>query len=164
MTTPRMRAGNTDRQAAADGLTRHFTEGRLDPTEFEERVGKAYAAIYLDELPALFTDLPEAAPHRGNEPGAQWPDPKRTVPVGPVPVGYGSRPSPWSGPPGPAIHRPQRILAVFAVLALVLLIGLITHGLFLFPLIWVAFFLMFSGGGGPRRNWSNPTSRHHDRW
>ena len=46
-----MRAGTADRQAAVDGLTRHFTEGRLNPNEFDERVGTAYAAIYLDELP-----------------------------------------------------------------------------------------------------------------
>jgi|BarGraIncu00222A_1022003.scaffolds.fasta_scaffold31424_2 hypothetical protein len=160
MTAPRMRAGTADRQAAVDGLTRHFTEGRLDPTEFDERVGTAYAATYLDELPELFADLPEAAPHRGNGSGARWPDPDRSVPV---PVGSGGGPGPWSGPPGPGMHRPQRILAALAVLALVFLIGVITHGLFLFPLIWVAFFLMSSGGGGHRRGRVDPT-RNTNRW
>jgi hypothetical protein len=160
MTAPRMRAGTADRQAAVDGLTRHFTEGRLDPTEFDERVGTAYAATYLDELPELFADLPEAAPHRGNGSGARWPDPDRSVPV---PVGSGGSPGPWSGPSGPGMHRPQRVLAALAVLALVFLIGVITHGLFLFPLIWVAFFLMSSGGGGHRRGRVDPT-RNTNRW
>ena len=32
-----------------------------------------------------------------------------------------------------------------------------THGFFLFPLIWLAFFLMSSGGGGHRRGWVDPT-------
>ena len=74
-TPPRMRAGTSDRQAAVDGLTRHFTEGRLDPTEFDERVGKAYAATYLDELPTLFADLPEASPRRGPGAGVGRPGP-----------------------------------------------------------------------------------------
>jgi len=77
MTTPRMRAGTADRQAAVDGLTRHFTEGRLNPNEFDERVGTASAAIYLDELPELFADLPEAQPHRGTASGLLRPDPYR---------------------------------------------------------------------------------------
>jgi len=158
MTAPRTRAGTADRQAAVDGLTRHFTEGRLDPTEFDERVGTAYAATYLDELPELFADLPEAAPHRGNGSGAQGPDPDRSVPVGSGGA-LGSR----SGPAGPGMHRPQRILAALAVLALVFLIGVITHGLFLFPLIWVAFFLMSSGGGGHRRRSMDP-NRNTNRW
>jgi len=78
MTAPRMRAGNTDRQGAVDGLTRHFTDGRLDAGEFDERVGMANAATHLDELPALFADLPEDPPRRGHESGVGR---TRTVPV-----------------------------------------------------------------------------------
>src|SRR5664279_3609122 len=144
MTSPRMRAGTADRQAAVDGLTRHFTEGRLDPGEFDERVGTAYAATYLDELPELFADLPEAQPRRGTGSGAR-PDPDGVLPYAPVPP-----PGPWSGPPRPRTGRGHRLLAVPAVLALIFLIGVLTHGLFLFPLVWVAFFLMFSGRGGHR--------------
>jgi Domain of unknown function (DUF1707) len=158
MTSPRMRAGTADRQAAVDGLTRHFTEGRLDPGEFDERVGTAYAATYLDELPELFADLPEAQPRRGTGSGAR-PDPDGVLPYAPVPP-----PGPWSGPPRPPIHRPPRLLAVLAVLALIFLIGVLTHGLFLFPLVWVAFFLIFSGRGGHRRRWADPPDRTNNRW
>ncbi len=161
MTAPRMRAGTSDRQGAVDRLTRHFTEGRLDAGEFDERVGKAYAATHLDELTPLFADLPEDQPHRGYGSGARWPD--RSVPFGPVPFGPGGRPGPWSGPHRPPIHRPPRILAVLAVLALVFLIGAVTHGVFLFPLIWVAFFLVFTGGGGRRRRWADPAPRNNNR-
>jgi Domain of unknown function (DUF1707) len=156
MTAPRMRAGTSDRQAAVDGLARHFTEGRLDAGEFDERVGTAYAATYLDELPGLFADLPAAHPRRGAGSDVCRSDPGEVVPFLPS-----APPGPWSGPPRPLLHRPWRILPVLAVLALVFLIGLLTHGLFLFPLGWVAFFLMFNGGGGHR---VNPAARNNNHW
>jgi hypothetical protein len=159
MTTPRMRAGTADRQAAVDGLTRHFTEGRLNPDEFDERVGTAYAAIYLDELPELFADLPEARPHRGTGSIAPRPDPYQAVPSHPV-----ATPSPWTSSPRPPLHRLPRILAVLSVLTFVVLIGVSTHGLFLFPLVWVTAFLMFGGGGGHRRPWADPSTRDRNRW
>jgi hypothetical protein len=155
MTTPRMRAGTDDRQAAVDGLTRHFTEGRLNPSEFDERVGTAYAAIYLDELPGLFADLPEAQPHRGTGSIARRPDPYQAVYSHPV-----AMPSPWTAPPRPSLRR-LRILAVLSVLTFALLIGVSTHGLFLFPLVWVTAFLMFGGSSGHS---ADPSTRDRNRW
>ena len=55
---PRMRAGDKDRQAVVEQLGKHFGEGRLTIEEFDERVVRAHASVYLDELPALTTDLP----------------------------------------------------------------------------------------------------------
>lgn len=55
---PRMRAGDRDRQLVVEQLGRHFGEGRLTVAEFDERVGRAHAAVHLDELPALTADLP----------------------------------------------------------------------------------------------------------
>jgi Domain of unknown function (DUF1707) len=66
----RMRAGDADRQRVVAALGRALGEGRLDVGEFDERVARAHAAVYLDELPALLADLPAepeaapAAPHR----------------------------------------------------------------------------------------------------
>jgi hypothetical protein len=151
MTAQRMRAGTSDRQAAVDGLTRHLTEGRLNVGEFDERVGTAYAATYLDELAGLFADLPAAQPRRGVGSGVHRSGPNDVLPLRPS-----APPDPWSGLP-----RPMRILAVPAVLALVFLIGLLTHGLFLFPLGWLAFFLIFNGGGGHR---VDPPTLHNNRW
>lgn len=150
MTAPRMRAGTSDRQAAVDGLTRHFTEGRLDAGEFDERVGTAYAATHLDELPALFADLPVTQPRRASGSGVHRSDPG-VVPFLPS--------APPSGLPRSPLHRSWRVLPVLAVLALVFMIGVMTHGLFLFPMVWVASFLMFNGGGGHRVD--PPRTNHH---
>jgi hypothetical protein len=55
---PRMRAGDKDRQQVVEQLGKHFGEGRLTVQEFDERVVRAHASVYLDELPALTVDLP----------------------------------------------------------------------------------------------------------
>jgi len=55
---PRMRAGDKDRQRVVELLGKHLGEGRLTVEEFDERVVRAHASVYLDELPALTADLP----------------------------------------------------------------------------------------------------------
>jgi Domain of unknown function (DUF1707) len=55
---PRMRAGDKDRQRVVEQLGKHFGEGRLTVEEFDERVVRAHAAVYLDQLPPLTADLP----------------------------------------------------------------------------------------------------------
>jgi hypothetical protein len=62
---PRMRAGDKDRQHVVEVLGKHFGEGRLTVEEFDDRVVRAHASIYLDELPALTADLPrDPEPYR----------------------------------------------------------------------------------------------------
>src|SRR3954469_16424120 len=56
---PRMRAGDKDRQRVVEQLGKHMGEGRLTVQEFDERIVRAHASVYLDELPALTADLPE---------------------------------------------------------------------------------------------------------
>src|SRR5580765_8108328 len=130
MTAPRMRAGDTDRQAVVDRLTTHFTEGRLDPNEYDDRVQKAYAAAYLDEFAVLFEDLPEPKQPPGRDDwsgfgrpgsaaagfgrgssgcgagrGAMWTGP-----------GAGRPPfAPWSG--RPPMPRPPSILGLALIVA-----------------------------------------------
>ena len=53
-----LRAGDAEREQAADALRRHHAEGRLTDAEFEQRVGRAYAARTIGELDRLFADLP----------------------------------------------------------------------------------------------------------
>ena len=61
---PRMRAGDKDRQRVVEQLGTHFGEGRLTVEEFDERIVRAHASVYLDELPALTADLPgDPQPH-----------------------------------------------------------------------------------------------------
>jgi hypothetical protein len=55
---PRMRAGDTDRRRVVEQLGKHFGEGRLTVDEFDERVVRAHASVYLDDLPPLTADLP----------------------------------------------------------------------------------------------------------
>jgi hypothetical protein len=62
---PRMRAGDQERQRVVEKLGKHFGEGRLTVEEFDDRVVRAHASVYLDELPALTADLPgDQEPHR----------------------------------------------------------------------------------------------------
>jgi hypothetical protein len=55
---PELRAGDADRQAAADRLRAAHDEGRLDLAEYDRRLADAYAAVTFADLDRLFTDLP----------------------------------------------------------------------------------------------------------
>lgn len=57
-----MRIGTTDRDRAMSALGRHFSEGRLDLTELEERSELAATARTAAELARLFSDLPGGLP------------------------------------------------------------------------------------------------------
>ena len=157
-TTPRMRAGTTDRQAAVDRLTTHFADGRLDAAEFDQRVANAYASTYLDELDPLFVDLPESRPDR-----ASWAQGRHGPPG---PAGPHDDRSRWDrnqwdgwGPrgrrPGPP---PQVRLALFVLMLFTIMwsIGAVAHGFFPFPLLWLVIVLLLVGRMRHRR-WSG----HH---
>ena len=66
----RMRASDADRAATADRLRQHYTEGRLDAQEYDERIEHCYAAKTVDELDDLFMDLPRATARGPNRTGA----------------------------------------------------------------------------------------------
>jgi hypothetical protein len=53
-----MRAGDTDRDAAADLLRTAAAEGRITFAELDERVSQAYAAKTFADLQAITRDLP----------------------------------------------------------------------------------------------------------
>ncbi|MDQ0367160.1 DUF1707 SHOCT-like domain-containing protein [Catenuloplanes indicus] len=57
-----MRAADADREAVAERLRVALNEGRLDLAEFDERLGRAYAAKTYGDLDPLLTDLPDVAP------------------------------------------------------------------------------------------------------
>jgi hypothetical protein len=58
---PAMRAASTDRERAVDVLKAGFAEGRLTQDEYNDRMGRAYAARTYGELAALTADLPAGA-------------------------------------------------------------------------------------------------------
>lgn len=57
-----MRAADADRQAVADRLRGALDEGRLDLTEYDDRLQRTYQAKTYGELAALLADLPATAP------------------------------------------------------------------------------------------------------
>lgn len=56
-----VRAGDGDRERVARVLREHWAEGRLDITEFDARIGTAYAASTRRELDAVLADLPRSS-------------------------------------------------------------------------------------------------------
>lgn len=136
MAVSRIRAGDADRQQSVDRLARHFTDGRLDSGEYDERVRRAYASIYLDELLPLFSDLP-AEPTVLDGYDKSWRNHDRVVERSPH-RGY---------PVAPSLVQGLRRIAVFALLGMLLLwVIAVTHGIFFpIPLIWIAVFGLRAG-------------------
>jgi hypothetical protein len=97
---PRMRAGDKDRQRTVEQLGKHFGEGRLTVAEFDERVARAHASVYLDELPALTVDLPRE------------PDPRQR-----------------RRPQGPQLWLPQAAFVILFAMVLASAVVAIVHGI-----------------------------------
>jgi Domain of unknown function (DUF1707) len=57
-----LRVSDTERNAVAERLGTHYSDGRLDQAEFDERVGRAMAAKTRGDLDGLFDDLPDLEP------------------------------------------------------------------------------------------------------
>jgi Flp pilus assembly protein TadB len=55
-----MRVGDTERAAIADRLAKHFSDGRLDEAEFNDRLDRAMRAKTMADLTGLLSDLPDA--------------------------------------------------------------------------------------------------------
>jgi hypothetical protein len=57
-----LRASDKDREFVADRLREALNEGRLDLTEYDDRLRDAYAARTYGDLKGLLSDLPAVAP------------------------------------------------------------------------------------------------------
>ena len=57
-----LRISDAERNEVADRLSRHFADGRLDESEFTERLESAMSAKTQGELSGLFDDLPSLEP------------------------------------------------------------------------------------------------------
>jgi len=71
---PSPRIGDAERDEAVSLLQEHLAAGRLDNTEFNDRLGPALEARTYGELTPLFADLP------GRRPGEPTPAPVPVVP------------------------------------------------------------------------------------
>jgi hypothetical protein len=74
-----LRAADSDREKVAERLRQALEEGRLDLNEYDDRLGRAYAAKTYGELDGLLTDLPAPPPAKQPNPpavrrwlAAQW--------------------------------------------------------------------------------------------
>src|SRR5260370_5357133 len=56
---PAMRVSDTDRSEIADRLAKHYSDGRLDKAEFEQRLDQALQAKTRADLIGLLADLPD---------------------------------------------------------------------------------------------------------
>jgi hypothetical protein len=54
-----MRVSDAERAEVADRLAAHYSDGRLDRAEFDERVARAMSAKTRADLNGLFDDLPD---------------------------------------------------------------------------------------------------------
>ena len=72
-----MRVSDAERQAVADRLAEHFSSGRLDQAEFDDRVGRAMSAKTRADLNGLFDDLPETGAPAATDPAGPVSQPRR---------------------------------------------------------------------------------------
>ena len=107
-----MRVSDAERQAVADRLAEHYSSGRLDQAEFDERVGRAMSAKTRADLNGLFDDLPETGlPEAG---------------------------LPETGAPAATCQPRRRHRHPILLVALVVLIA-VAAGHVVFPLLWIGF-------------------------
>ncbi len=69
-----MRVSDADRAEVADRLAKHYSDGRLDQEEFDERLDRAMRAKTRADLVVLLADLPEgeaSPPQDGSRPRSQ---------------------------------------------------------------------------------------------
>src|ERR1700689_3301900 len=55
---PLLRASDAERNDVTERLSRHFTDGRLDQSEFKARLDRTMGATTRGDLEGLFDDLP----------------------------------------------------------------------------------------------------------
>jgi hypothetical protein len=108
--TANLRVSDAERNEVADKLSRHFSDGRLDQTEFKERLDAAMSAKTQGDLVGLFDDLPPLA----NEPPPPPSRRRRLVPflvlLAFLAIAAGSTVSLWH-----ALQIPWLLVAVIAV-------------------------------------------------
>ncbi len=118
---PNLRASDADRDAAADRLRQHHTDGRLDQDEFQERLDKCFAAKTIGDLSELTRDLPGDPAQRraGGRTGFGLIGCLRMIPILPI---------------------------ILAIIAIHLIVGVVSGLWVLIPLFFLARFMLFRGG------------------
>lgn len=142
-----LRAGDNDRKAVGEQLKTALDEGRLDLSEYDERLQRAYAAKTFADLDTLLVDLPGTTPVQHSQIQPAAPAPPVGAPVAPVPPGRpsGRQIAQWVGPYGGVVLVCTLIWVITSVSA-----GHLTYFWpvwMLIPLIFGVFGQAFGGGG-----------------
>ncbi len=126
MRNPNLRASDADRDATADRLRKHHTDGRLDQDDFQERLERCFAAKTVGELAELTRDLPDdTAQHQARgRTGLRLIGCLRMIPIVPI---------------------------ILAIVAIHLIVGVAGGLWILIPLLFLARFMFFRRGF---RGWS----------
>jgi hypothetical protein len=126
MRDPNLRASDDERDATADRLRQHHTDGRLDQEEFQERLDRCFAAKTVGELAELTRDLPadRAQQSAGGRAGFGLLGCLRMIPILPI---------------------------ILAIIAIHLIVGVVSGLWILIPLFILARFMLFRRGF---RTWS----------
>jgi hypothetical protein len=121
MRDPNLRASDADREATADRLRKHHTDGRIDAEEFTERLDRCYAAKTVGELSELTRDLPGDSARRrsGGRAGFGLLGSLRMIPILPI---------------------------ILAIVAIHLIIGAVSGLWILIPLFFLARLVMLCRG------------------
>ena len=75
-----MRVSDAERAEVTDRLSHHFSDGRLDETEFNERVDRAMKAKTRADFAGLFDDLPGGDAFASAPPAGGTPKPAMAPP------------------------------------------------------------------------------------
>ncbi len=85
-----LRVGDADRAAVADLLARHYGDGRLDQSEFDERVTRAMTARTGADFHGLLDDLPDL-PDAPSDTTASSAGPDEPAPLAPPSACFAAR-------------------------------------------------------------------------
>jgi Domain of unknown function (DUF1707) len=132
-----MRAGDADRKAVADQLKSALDEGRLDLSEYDERLQQTYAAKTFADLDGLLDDLPGTVPPQQSQVQPAAPAASPAAAAAPQHSGGGQW-ARWTGPYGGAFLVCVLIWAITSVSA---------HHLVYFWPVWMLIPLVLGIGG-----------------
>lgn len=129
---PDLRVSDAERADVADRLSKHYGDGRLDQSEFNERMERAMSAKTMGDFTGLFSDLPDLT-----EPGENPPVPA-------------TRPAPRS-------FMSRLVLLILIIVAAAFIGHALIHSFFPWLLLALAVFLFLRHG--PRHQHHN---HNHD--
>ncbi|WP_063059642.1 DUF1707 SHOCT-like domain-containing protein [Nocardia sienata] len=67
------RASDAERDRIVRDLSRHLGDGRIDLSEYDQRVAQVYRTTTREELTGVLADLPTLAPARSASPRSRFP-------------------------------------------------------------------------------------------